>query len=611
MQDKVLIVESPNKVNTIQKYIGNEYSVLSSVGHILKLSTGGESGLGIDFDKWEPIMIKDNTKTKVIKELKEAIKNAKEVLIATDPDREGEAIAQNIVDTFKIEKKYKRIKYNEITKEAIEYAINNPLKIDDDLVKAQKARRMLDRIIGFKLSNLMKNKVKNAPTAPSAGRVQSIALKLVCDREKEIESFIPTLYAKIIAKINDYTEASFYFKNQNDFDNDNTWIKRAKAEEIIKFLNNEKSLVVTDFKISKRKEAQITPFKQSVLYKEAKYSSLIVQGSAQRLFERGLISYPRTDSTRMNENFILKAKNFIEKQFGSEYVADDVKGFSGQQDAHEAIRPTDITLLPNVATKEYELNEVDAYIYELIYNKTIAAIMKTPIREIYHYDLSHGEYNFKMSYSKVIFDGYYKIFGYENPKELDKYEIGEKIKVQEFIKEDKETNPPARYNDGSLIKMLDDIKVGRPSTFASTVKVIKERMFVETINNALHPTAFGRIVLEKLVEGFPKTMNEEYTAEVEEDLDEIAQGQRDYKILMASFWEKFNNNLDEASKTMEISVLPQEFINEKCPECNNELLYRYTKIKKEKFIACSNFPKCRYTRAIENNKKKFFKKKTK
>lgn len=240
--EKLMIVESPNKVKTIKKYLDDSYEVISSVGHILKMSTRGTNNLGIDFENWEPIMVPDSSKSKVIKELKQAAKEAKIVLVATDPDREGEAIAQNLVDTLKIENKYQRIKYNEITQDAIKAAIDNPLEIDKNLVEAQKTRRMLDRIIGFKLSQLMKAKVKNTPTNPSAGRVQSIALKLVCDREKEIERFIPTYYSKIEAKINKCPNASFYYPTELcEFKNDNTWISRENIEEIFNNINSSKN----------------------------------------------------------------------------------------------------------------------------------------------------------------------------------------------------------------------------------------------------------------------------------------------------------------------------------------------------------------------------------
>ena len=620
MSNKLLIVESPNKVNTIQKYLGDDYKVMSSVGHILKMSTTrGEYRLGIDFENWEPIMSIDAAKSAVIKDLKEAVKDADEVLVATDPDSEGEAIAQNLVNILKVENKYKRIKYNEITKEAIENAIKNPLEIDQNLVKAQKTRRMLDRIIGFKLSNLMKEKIKNAPTIPSAGRVQSIALKLVCDREKLIQNFIPVLYSKIEASLIDDSVAVFYYPENKDFDNDNTWIRPDKIESLFKTINKNKTLEVINKKNSSRKEPQIIPFKQSILYKEAKYSSQVVQSAAQNLFETGLISYPRTDSTRLSASFIAKAKSYITEKYGKEYVANEIKGFSGDQDAHEAIRPTDIYLTPLEAKEKYNLSDVNFNVYTLIYNHTLCALMTTPVRQIYSYELlnysDHINSFFRMSFSKVTFDGYYKVLGYEEDKNIPEYEIGQKLDVKEYIREDKETQPPARYNDGSLIKMLDDIKVGRPSTFATTVSLIKKRLFVTTVNNSLHPTTFGMLVNEKLISGFPETITEEYTAQVEEKLDEISEGKIDYKNLMEEFWNKFNNHLANATETIEISVLPQELVNEKCPSCGSELIYRYTKAKKQKFIGCSNFPACHYVRNIDGSeaksKKRFWKKSTK
>ncbi|AXE60731.1 type I DNA topoisomerase [[Mycoplasma] phocae] len=607
MNEKVMIVESPNKVNTIQKYVGNDIKVISSVGHILKLATKGIGNLGIDFENWEPNMVPDPSKKNVISELKKATKEAKEVFIATDPDREGEAIANNLVSTLKLENKYKRIKYNEITAEAIKNALDNPLLIDTNLVNAQKARRMLDRIIGFKLSQLMKQKIKNAPTSPSAGRVQSIALKLVCDRERQIEEFIPILYSKINAIIDEGIEANFFYKKDLDFSNDNTWIEPKKSIAILRELEKDKFLYVTDYKISQRRESMITPFKQSVLYKEAKYSSSVVQVSAQKLFEAGLISYPRTDSTRLSETFIQKAKDYIKNKFGEEYVADEIKGFKGEQDAHEAIRPTDINLTPKDATLQFGLSDVDSYIYKIIYEKTIMALMNPPIRKIYQYELKNNDYFFKMSYTQVIFNGYYAITGFEDPKPLPKYEVGDKLGVDEFVKLDKKTTPPARYTEGSLIKTLDDIKVGRPSTFASTINLIKKRLFVEVQNGSLHPTEFGKIVLDKLINGFPKTINEEYTAEVEADLDMISEGKEDYKILMEDFWNKFNNHLYDVSQTIEITVLPSEFLDEKCPLCNSNLVYRYTKIKRSKFIGCTNFPSCNYIRNIEKPKKSSWK----
>ncbi|QKX41014.1 type I DNA topoisomerase [Metamycoplasma hominis] len=607
MENKIMIVESPNKVNTIQKIVGDNIKVLSSIGHILKMSTSGMGGLGIDFENWEPKMVIDPSKRKIVSELKEAAKNASEVLIATDPDREGEAIANNLVNTLKVQDKYKRVKYNEITPDAINYAIENPLTIDENLVNAQKARRILDRIIGFKLSQLIQRKVKNTPTNPSAGRVQSIALKLVVDKEEEIAKFIPTLYSKIEAHTADEQIANFVYRDNLDFVGENEWIKREKVDDILAQLNQNKSLQVIDFKKSIRSEAMVVPFKQSILYKESQYSSATVQIAAQKLFEMGLISYPRTDSTRLSSIFIEKSQKFIAQKYGKEYIATEIKGFSGDQDAHEAIRPTDISLLASEAQQKFNLSNEETNVYKLIYEKTLMALMATPKREIYQYELKNGQYNFKMSYSKIIFDGYYKIFDKKQESIIPNYKVGDIIKVLEFAKLDKETKAPARYNDGSLIKMLDDIKVGRPSTFATTVKIIKDRLFVETKNNSLYPTDYGKLVLEKLIQGFPTTINEEYTASVENQLDLISEGLSDYKILLKDFWNNFNLQLQNVNETMETDFLPQEILQEKCPLCGHDLLYRYTKSKHQKFIGCSNFPSCRYIRNIDNEKPKFFK----
>ncbi|VEU81554.1 type I DNA topoisomerase [Mycoplasmopsis arginini] len=606
MSEKIMIVESPNKVHTIQKIVGDEIKVLASVGHILKLSTGGLNNLGIDFENWEPKMIPDPLKKTIISELKKAVKNADEVLIATDPDREGEAIANNLITTLKLENKYKRIKYNEITDEAIKFAIENPLEIDKNLVKAQKTRRMLDRIIGFRLSQLMMQKVKNAPTNPSAGRVQSIALKLVCDKEKEIENFNPILYSKINANLINGLSVPLYLKENKEFE-DNTWLNREQANITYnELLNSNYELVVDDISVSKRKESAYTPFKQSVLYKEAKYSSKTVQSSAQKLFEAGLISYPRTDSTRLSESFINKAQKYITDHFGENYVAKEIKGFAGSQDAHEAIRPTYIELTPEEAKTKHDLNEIDFYIYKIIYDKTIMSLMTCPEKENYRFNLVNENNNFRMSFSKVIFDGYYAYLGKEEIINIPKLQIGDILKVGEFIKEDKKTLPPARYNEGSLIKKLDDIKVGRPSTFASTISVIKQRLFVELTDGHLIPTEFGKIVLEKLLTSFPKTINEEYTAKIEAKLDLISEGKEDYRELMQKFWDSFNERYDDVKDQINITVLEVNKLDENCPLCNSQLVYRYTKIKKQKFIGCSAFPNCHYIRNIETQNKGFF-----
>ncbi|MGX9358400.1 type I DNA topoisomerase [Mycoplasma sp. 128] len=604
---KLLIVESPNKEKTIQKYLGSDYKVLASKGHILELKTTGKDQLGIDLDNWEPLYAEEKGKKEIIKKLRAEAKNASVVYIATDPDREGEAIAQNLVDYLGVEDKYRRVRYNEITARAIKEAIENSHDIDKNLVSAQKARRMLDRIIGFKLSKLMKKTTKNTPTLPSAGRVQSIALKLVCDREKEINDFVPVKYETIQAKLENGVVADLYLK-PSIFDK-NTWLSSEIAAQALKTKTH--YLEVVDFKVSQRKDTDVTPYKQAVLYREAKYDSKVVQNAAQKLFELGLITYPRTDSTRMSDRFVVEAKEFVAKKYGQDYVTETVKGFSGEQDAHEAIRPTSLDLDPASAKKINNLSPQQAYIYKLVYDKTLMSLMKAPVREFYQYDLRDGSFSYKTSFSKIIFPGYSLVKKDDEEKSIDipSFEVGQKLKVSEYIHELKQTNPPARYTEGSLIQMLDDIKVGRPSTFATTISVIKKRMFVERQATSLVPTNFGQVINEKLVNNFSTIINEEYTSQVEEQLDRIAEGQEQLKEVMDNFWTSFNKVYDSASKTMEVSQLEREYVGEKCPLCDHELVYRYNKSNRQRFIGCKQFPKCKFTKPDPNAKPRFFKRK--
>ena len=601
----LVIVESPNKVKTIQKYLGNDYEVMSSVGHIVKMPASGEKKLGIDFNNWEPIYKIEPEKKHIVEELKNEAKKAELVYIATDPDREGEAIGDNLVHFLNINDKYKRIKYNEITKEAVLASIENPTIIDNNLVKAQKSRRMLDRIIGFRLSDLMTKKMSNYPEKPTAGRVQSIALKLVVDRENEIRAFIPTYYSTIEAKINKEISATYYDTNGN-FEN-KEWITRDKTKQILGELNG--PLKVTNVKLTKKNDTKVSPLKQAMLYKKADISSKAVQSAAQRLYEGfgegGLISYPRTDSTRLSENFLVRARSYIQNKYGTEYIAKDIKGFSGDQDAHEAIRPTDIALTPELAKSKYNLSSSEYKVYSIIWKTTMKAIMSVPIREILRYELENNGHTFKLSSSKIVFDGYTIISPKEENKELPKYNVGDLVEVQQYCFFDHETKPPARYTDGSLIEKLDDIKVGRPSTFATTVEKILDRKFVEKEGSSLKSTEFGEIVLSKLIEGFPNEITEGYTARVEADLDLIAEGEIDYKHLMQSFWDRFDKSLKTAELTLEKTVLLDRLVGENCPQCDSPLVYKTSRKTKEEFISCSKWPECSYSRSTKVKPKRF------
>ena len=613
--NKLVIVESPNKIKSIEKYLGEGYKVLASVGHIAYLPSSGVHRFGIDMDTWTPNYKIDPKKADIVKELKAAAKKADQVLIATDPDREGEAIGENIVTFLNIENKYERIRFNEITKEAVNASINAPTTLDMELVRAQIARRILDRIIGYKLSSLMRRKVSNSPVSPSAGRVQSIALKLVVEREREIEAFVPVHYFTTDAIINEDVMANLYFPENK---NNKTWVMPEDVEEVKKKFSG--SLKVTSVNISVRNDAKMTPLKQSALYKKAdstlSMSAKMVQSSAQHLYEGygdgGLISYPRTDSTRLSSSFVFPAQAYIKKTYGEDYIAKDIRGTGGAQDAHEAIRPTNIALTPDHARSLFSLNANEYKVYKLIWTHTMQVLMKVPVREILRYELDDNGLNFRMSASKITFDGYYKVTGLPKVKELPKFTEGEIVKVADYSVEPHETKPPARYNDGSLIETLDNIKVGRPSTFATTVNILKSREYVDMEGRAMKPTSFGKTVNDKLIEGFPKIITEEYTAKLEEELDLISEGKHDYKQTLDEFWSKFEKELESATSTIEVTRMMSIKADKDCPKCGNDLVVKRNKRDGTKFFGCSNFPECTHTESDPNSKpkfKKFFKKK--
>ncbi len=613
----LVIVESPNKIKALEKYLGNNYIIKASVGHIVKLPSSGPHGFGVDLETWIPNYKIDPSKKKIIKEIKKELNEVNKVYIATDPDREGEAIGDNLVSFLDIKDKYYRIRFNEITKIAIENAIKNPQKLDLKLVNSQIARRILDRIIGYKLSKIMQTKIKNSPTYPSAGRVQSIALKLVFEREKLIKSFVSTKYKVISAKLENNLVAIFYLKN-GKFKN-NTWVDESQINEIKSKFSNE--LIIKNIEIKKKKEKKIIPFKQSTLYKKGNssigMSASVIQNTVQRLYEGygegGLISYPRTDSTRLSNTFVNHAKEYILNKYGEEYLSDKILGISGDQDAHEAIRPTSIKLTPKKAKIKFDLNNREYKLYKLIWENTMKSLMKVPIRENINYKLSELDLLYKLSYSKIIFDGYYKVV---EMKEIDskkeikipKFNIGDKFKVKKYNIEDKETQPPSRYNDGSLIKTLDDIKVGRPSTFASIIRILKKRFYVDMENKAMKITDFGNIVYKKLIEGFPKFMNEEYTAMLEKDLNEIAKGKKDYKEMLTIFWNSFEKQIEKQIEKTQVTIIPLEKSDKLCPKCNSNLVVRTNKRDGNKFLGCPKFPKCKHAEPKPGFEPKFIKK---
>ncbi|XP_023226609.1 uncharacterized protein LOC111627269 [Centruroides sculpturatus] len=471
---------------------------------------------------WTPRYKIDPEKKKYFQKLVSEIKRLKpkHIYLATDPDREGEAIASHLVEFLNISKRYYRIRFNEITKPAVLEAVNHPEKINEPLVDSQTARRILDRVIGYKLSRLMRQKISRFPSAPSAGRVQSIALKLTVEREREIERFVPTKYFTLEARLKDGPIVS-YLSPDPALKDDVYSIKPAAIEALLKSLSQ--AVQVSDKIEREKNDRQLTPLKQASLYKRADsqlgMSSQVVQRSAQRLYEGygdgGLITYPRTDSTRLAKGFVEQAQTFIASKYGAGFVAKNVKGFSGPQDAHEAIRPTDINLSPKQATDRFGLSSSESKLYQLIYEHTLQSLIKPPVRLITRYELIDPVYHHRFRHSSS--------------------RLGQTLQVSDYHPQERETKGPGRYNDGSLIETLDNIGVGRPSTFSSTVKVLKDRHYVSVEKRALIPTEFAKVVYDKLVQGFPRIMNESYTAEVEKELDQIAEGKKDRKELLDSF----------------------------------------------------------------------------
>ena len=639
-------IEKINKnkvIKIITSIFGNKYFVKNSIDDVFEIFIFPSSiskNAKIDFKKIksnykininlnDDIFIDNKDKNKIIKiiklikfikESKQALKEVDDVYIATDPDREGEAIGDNIVNFLNIKNNYKRIRFNEINKDAILKAIDHPIKLDENLVNSQIARRILDRIIGFKLSKIMQLKIKNSPKIASAGRVQSIALKLVSEREKLIENFVPTKYKIVNALVDLPIEKNvkiLLYCQDNKF-NDKTRIPLEEFEKIESKFS--KKLTVKDIKITNKKEKQIIPLKQSTLYKKGNsklgMSAKIIQNVVQKLYEGygegGLISYPRTDSTRFSNTFLNLAKTYILKNYGKKYLLEKIKGEAGDQDAHEAIRPTSLSLLPLKAKKKFNLNSSEFNVYKLIWNHTMQSLMKAPIKENTRYEFLDNKLTFRLSYSKVIFDGYYKVIGYDENKQTFKFKKNQELKVKKYTIEDKETIPPSRYNDGSLIEKLDEIKVGRPSTFPTIVSILKQRFYVEIKNKAMKITNFGQIIYDKLINGFPKFMDEKYTAKLEEELNEIAKGKKDYKKMLSLFWKDFEKLVDEQLRNTQVTIIPLEKSEKKCPKCGSNLVIRTNKKSGNTFLGCPKFPKCKHAEPDPNFvpkfKSKFFKK---
>ena len=596
MSKHLVIVESPSKSKTIEKYLGNDYKVVSSKGHIRDLATTGKYGLGVDIeDGFKPNYIPISGKKKVITELKKDVKDSDIVYLASDPDREGEAIAWHLKDALGIkDDKYKRVLFNEITHDKVISAINNPTVIDDNLVRSQETRRILDRIIGFRLSKLLQSKIG----AKSAGRVQSVALKLIVDREREIEAFNPEEYWTITSRFDEFEANLFKYKEED--------IKLKCEAEADKVLNNidENYNVESIDKKAKNKKSKF-PFITSTLQQEAStklgFPARKTMSIAQKLYEGidlgdetvGLITYMRTDSIRLSEDFTKPAYKYINDKYGKEYVGyiKKTKKTENVQDAHEAIRPTSILREP-IKVKEY-LSQDEFKLYSLIYKRTLASLMSDAKVSQTTIVLNNNEYKFKVTGQILIFDGYLKVYkDYESSEDkiLPEIKENEVLQTIEVEKEQHFTKPPARYTEAKLIKELEELGIGRPSTYATIIDTIKQRNYVELVEKKFKPTEIGIETTDKLQEFFSDLINVEYTRNMEEELDEVADGKLIWNNVLEEFYKLFEPRVKNAFDEMEKKA-PVE-TGENCPECGNPLVIR--KGRYGEFIACSNYPECKY-----------------
>ncbi|MGN1312265.1 MAG: type I DNA topoisomerase [Bacilli bacterium] len=602
MSKKLLIVESPHKSKTIEKYLGKDFKVVSSVGHIRDLSTSGKYGFGVDIDNnFKPDYKIIKGKSKLVKELKKDVKDADFVYLATDPDREGEAISWHLYDTLGLkENNYKRIVFNEVTKKAVLASFDKARKIDDNLVKSQETRRILDRIIGFRLSKLMQSKTGGK----SAGRVQSVALKLIVDREREIEAFIPEEYFEIEAHFNDF-DAKLDTYNHKKIEIK----KETEAKEILSKLSNAFKIESVEKK-EKTKKSKF-PFTTSTLQQEASsklgFSSKKTMMIAQKLYEGinlkdeavGLISYMRTDSIRLSDDFVKETYTYIKDNYGSEYVGYVKKSNKTEnvQDAHEGIRPTDINNVPE-KIKEYLSND-EYKLYSLIYYRTLASLMKDAKVEATSVILDNNNYQFKANGQVLVFDGYLKVYSkYEDSEDKilpDFSTYKSNVVVANNIEYTSHTTkPPARYTESKLIKEMEELGIGRPSTYAKTIDTIEERGYVSLVDKKFVPTEVGIETTDRLQEFFKDIINVEYTKNMEDDLDKIADGDLEWNKLLELFYKDFEPKVELAFKSME-KKKPKE-TGELCPNCGSPLVIKRSRYGE--FIACSNYPTCKY---IKNN----------
>lgn len=613
MAKNLVIVESPAKAKTIKKYLGRNFKVEASMGHLRDLP---KSQLGVDIEhNFEPKYITIRGKGDLLSKLKKEAKSSDKVYLATDPDREGEAISWHLAKALEIDEKEKcRITFNEVTKAAVKKAIENPRDIDEKLVNAQQARRILDRIVGYKISPLLWRKVKRGL---SAGRVQSVATRLICDREEEIENFVPEEYWSLTANLKDEKsketlEAKFYGTKSGKMKLEN----KQKVDSIIAELKNA-DYFVTKVKKGERKRTPAPPFTTSTLQQEASrklgFTAKRTMMAAQQLYEGveikgegsiGLITYMRTDSTRIADEAQRNALQYVENTFGKQYVPKSPKQYKSKknsQDAHEAVRPTNVELTPE---KVKDSLKPDQYkLYKLIWERFLASQMKSAVYDTLNVDIQAKDYIFRANGSKLKFDGFMVLYvegsDDENAEEegnIPELLEGQTVRLNKLNSKQHFTQPPPRYTEATLVKTLEEKGIGRPSTYAPTITTILARGYVEREKKQLVPTELGRIITDLMKNHFKDIVDIAFTANMEQELDEIEEGKEDWIEVLKRFYNPFETTLKEAEKEIGDIEIQDEETDIQCEKCGRNMVIKHGRYGK--FLACPGFPKCRNAKPI-------------
>ena len=603
-KNTLVIVESPAKAKTISKFLGKGYKVEASMGHVIDLP---KSKMGIDIDNnFEPQYITIRGKGKVLNKLRKEVKNSENVLLATDPDREGEAISWHLYRALNLDEENVRIEFNEITKSAIQKALKEARPIDKNLVDAQQARRLLDRLVGYKLSPLLWSKVRRGL---SAGRVQTVAVKIICEREKEIKNFVKEEYWTITVEFEQDGEV-FTADLQRI---DGKKFKISNETEALKIVEDLKKadFIVKKVKERDRKRNPLPPFTTSTLQQRAanalNFSANQTMYIAQQLYEGidigaegtvGLISYIRTDSTRISDEAAGNARNFIKDNFGEKYLPEKSRVYGrsrGAQDAHEAIRPTSVDRHPE-KVKQY-LSPEQYKLYDLIWRRFVASQMSPAIYRVLTVNIQAGDkYLFRATGSRIVFPGFLKVTNEKEREDVILPELveGDKLPVRKYDPQQHFTQPPPRFTEASLVKTLEEEGIGRPSTYAPIISTIISRGYVEREGRQLVPTDLGFIVVDLLSKHFPDVTDIEFTAQMEKKLDSIEEGKEDWKKILADFYHPFAARLEEAIEKMERVELAAETTEEKCEVCGRPMVIKYGRFGK--FLACSGYPGCTNTK---------------